>query len=120
MKDTLSKLKEQKKIWISPKHPMYFEPLEDRILYCSGVFHFVLISNQGSPLSNFELNRLVKAGLELGIGRKRKEARTLFHFCWTRNNKRYSVRSIPDDGYVPMSLSFLLGLCHGEWTGRPR
>lgn len=66
MKDTLSKLKEQKKIWISPKHPMYFEPLEDRILYCSGVFHFVLISNQGSPLSNFELNRLVKAGLELG------------------------------------------------------
>jgi hypothetical protein len=63
--DTLTKLNNKKKMWISPKHPLFFENIDFKIKYAAGVFVHAGKNNTVNTLNNFELQRLLNKGLGL-------------------------------------------------------
>lgn len=63
--DTLTKLNHKKKLWITPKHPLFFENIEFRIVYSAGVFMQAGLNKTVSTLNNFELERIILKGLGL-------------------------------------------------------
>ncbi|BCN30252.1 right-handed parallel beta-helix repeat-containing protein [Anaeromicropila herbilytica] len=63
--DTLTKLNNKKKMWISPKHPLFFESLDFKIKYAAGVFVHAALNKTVNTLNNFELQRLLNIGLGL-------------------------------------------------------
>lgn len=63
--DNLTKFNRRKKIWMTPKHPLYMKSKEYRIIYGAAVFMQVELDAQSNPLNNFELQRLLSAGFRL-------------------------------------------------------
>ncbi len=63
--DNLTKFNQRKKMWMTPKHPLYIKPIEYRILYGAAVFMQAELDRLNSPLNNFELQRLLSAGFRL-------------------------------------------------------
>lgn len=61
----LTKLHYKKKSWITPKHPLYFEPIPLKISYCSAVIMQARMNTEIDVLHNFELERLIYQGLGL-------------------------------------------------------
>ncbi len=63
--DTLTKLNRKKKMWITPKHPLYFENMDFKIKYSTGIFLHAELNKELSTLNNFELERIIMKGLGL-------------------------------------------------------
>lgn len=63
--DNLTKFNQKKKIWMTPKHPLYGKSKEYRIMYGAAVFMQAELNCLASPLNNFELERLLRAGFQL-------------------------------------------------------
>jgi hypothetical protein len=80
--DILTKFKYKKKMWITPRHPLYFEALEAKVLYGTGVFMHAGLNKTVNTLNNFELERL----LTKGLGLSSKEMTTIIRLA--REEKR--------------------------------
>ncbi len=63
--DTLTKFKQKKKYWLTPKHPLYFQSLEFKIMYGAAIFMQADMNKSTSSLNNAELDRLFFKGLGL-------------------------------------------------------
>ncbi len=63
--DNLTKFNQKKKLWMTPKHPLYTKPKEYKIVYAAACFMQAELSEQISPLDNFELERLILSGFRL-------------------------------------------------------
>lgn len=63
--DNLTKFNQKMKVWMTPKHPLFSKEVEYRIMYGAAVFMQAESCENGNPLSNFELQRLLTAGLKL-------------------------------------------------------
>lgn len=63
--DILTKFTNKKKMWITPKHPFFFETMEFKILYSTGILMQAAMNKSISTLNNFELQRLLMKGLGL-------------------------------------------------------
>lgn len=63
--DTLTKLNNKKKMWISPKHPLFFESLDFKVIYSAGIFMHAVLNKSVNTLNNFELERLMMKGFGL-------------------------------------------------------
>lgn len=61
----LTKFHYKKKEWITPKHPLYFEPVSFKIYYCAAVIMQAEMDHERGVLYNFELERLLYKGLGL-------------------------------------------------------
>lgn len=75
--DILTKFRYKKKMWVSPRHPLYFEPLEFKIIYATGVFIHAGLNKTINTLNNFELVRL----LTKGLGLSNKEIAKVIHLA---------------------------------------
>lgn len=75
--DTLTKLNNKKKMWISPKHPLYFETVDFKVRYGAGIFVHAQANHTVNTLNNFELQRL----LTIGLGLEGKDIAKLIHFA---------------------------------------
>ena len=64
--DNLTKLNQKKKLWMTPKHPLYMKSVKYKVVYGAVVFMQAELDCLVSPLNNFELERLLLAGFELG------------------------------------------------------
>lgn len=63
--DILTKLNNKKRMWLTPKHPLFFESTEFKIIYSAAVFMHVELNKSNQTLNNFELERLLTKGLGL-------------------------------------------------------
>lgn len=63
--DILTKFNNKTKMWITSKHPLYFETPELKITYSAGVFLQAGLNKTVNVLNNFELERLLKKGFVL-------------------------------------------------------
>lgn len=63
--DLLTKFNRKKKSFLSPKHPLFAEDIEQKITYCAGIFAHAGLNKSNSTLNNFELERLMVKGLGL-------------------------------------------------------
>lgn len=61
--DLLKRLRNKKKMWITPKHPIYFQSMEFKTIYAAGVFMHAGLHKTVNTLNNFELDRLLTKGL---------------------------------------------------------
>lgn len=52
-------------MWITTKHPLYFETLDFKIVYGAGIFMQAGLNKTVNTLNNFELERLLKKGFVL-------------------------------------------------------
>ena len=66
--DNLTKFNQKKKLWMTPKHPLYMKSSHYKILYGAVVFMQAELNNKISPLDNFELERLLLSGFRLDSG----------------------------------------------------
>lgn len=64
----LTKLHYRKKLWLTPKHPLCFEPEEFKLYYSAAVIIQAQLNENLGILHNFELERLMKKGLNLSQG----------------------------------------------------
>lgn len=65
MYDIITKFDYKKKTWLSPRHPLYFEDENNKIIYISVVLMFAQLNKTINPLNNYEFNRLMLKGLGL-------------------------------------------------------
>ncbi|MDD7403770.1 MAG: right-handed parallel beta-helix repeat-containing protein [Butyribacter sp.] len=65
MLDNLTKFNRKKKLWMTPKHPLYTKSAEYKVMYGAAVFMQAELNCLSSPLNNFELERLLLAGFQL-------------------------------------------------------
>lgn len=63
--DNLTKFNQKKKLWMTPKHPLYVKSKEYRMIYGAIVFMQAELDYLGNPLNNFEMERLLSAGFLL-------------------------------------------------------
>ncbi len=63
--DNLTKLIQKKKLWMTPRHPLYQKPSTYKILYGAVVFMQAELNCLSNPLNNFELERLLVSGFRL-------------------------------------------------------
>lgn len=63
--ELLKRLQNKKKMWSTPKHPLYFQGIEYKIIYGAGVFMHAGLHKSVNTLNNFELERLLTKGLVL-------------------------------------------------------
>lgn len=63
--DLLTKFNRKKKSFLSPKHPLFVEDIEQKIVYCAGIFAQAGLNKSNSTLNNYELERLMVKGLGL-------------------------------------------------------
>lgn len=61
--DLLKRLRNKKKMWITPKHPIYFQSMDFKIIYAAGIFMHAGLHKTVNTLNNFELERLLTKGL---------------------------------------------------------
>lgn len=94
----LTKLHYKKKNWITPKHPLYFESVQFKIHYAAAVIMQARMNREIELEQNFELERLVKKGLELNeeqvrrAGALSQESANLLDYLYTHTEpgvKRY-------------------------------
>lgn len=62
----LTKFHQKKALWISPKHPLYFETTKFKIYYCACILLHARLNSNSNPLGNFEFERLLTKGFSLG------------------------------------------------------
>ena len=60
--ELLKRLQNKKKMWVTPKHPLYFQSIEYKIIYGAGVFMHAGLNKSVNTLNNFELERLLSKG----------------------------------------------------------
>ena len=60
--ELLERLQNKKKMWVTPKHPLYFQSIEYKIIYGAGVFMHAGLNKSVNTLNNFELERLLSKG----------------------------------------------------------
>lgn len=63
--DNLTKFNQKKKLWMTPKHPLYAKPKQYRMMYGAIVFMQAELNLLVNPLNNFEMQRLLSAGFGL-------------------------------------------------------
>lgn len=63
--DLLTKFNRKKKSFLSPKHPLFIEDLDQKTIYCAGIFAHAGLNKSNSTLNNYELERLMLKGLGL-------------------------------------------------------
>lgn len=63
--DNLTKFNLKKKLWMTPKHPLYTKSVHYKIMYGAVVFMQAELDCLSSPLNNFELERLLLSGFRL-------------------------------------------------------
>ncbi|WP_167957377.1 right-handed parallel beta-helix repeat-containing protein [Anaerosporobacter faecicola] len=87
--DLLTKFNRKKKSWMSPKHPLFLETMEQKIAYCEGVFSHATLNKDSNTLNNYELGRLMVKGLGLDpkqiakiIRVATEEVRVADHVLW--------------------------------------
>lgn len=94
----LTKLHFKKKYWITPKHPLYFESVQFKIHYVAAVMMQARMNREVDLEKNFELERLVKKGMELKDGELKEavalseESAALMDYLYTHTElgpKRY-------------------------------
>ena len=68
--ELLRQLQNKKKMWTTPKHPIYFQSMEFKIIYAAGVFIHAGLHKTVNTLNNFELERFMTKGL--GFDQKEK------------------------------------------------
>ncbi len=68
--DLLKRLQNKKKMWVTPKHPLYFQSIEYKIIYSAGVFMHAGLHKSVNALNNFELERLLSKGFVLDAKEK--------------------------------------------------
>lgn len=61
----LKRLQNKKKMWVTPKHPLYFQSIEYKIIYSAAVFMHAGLHRNVNALNNFELERLLSKGFVL-------------------------------------------------------
>ncbi len=62
--ELLKRLQNKKKMWVTPKHPLYFQSIEYKIIYGAGVFMHAGLHKNVNTLNNFELDRLLSKGFD--------------------------------------------------------
>lgn len=60
-----TKLYHKKRAWLTPKHPLFLESEEFKVYYCSAVLMQARINPEVIIEQNFELDRLLRRGMEL-------------------------------------------------------
>lgn len=94
----LTKLHYKKKYWITPKHPLYFESQQFKIYYAAAVIMQARMNQEIELEQNFEVERLLKKGLELSVQQVKeaielsKESADLMDYLYTQTEpgpKRY-------------------------------
>ena len=68
--DMLKRLQNKKKMWVTPKHPLYFQSIEYKIIYSAGVFMHAGLHKNVNALNNFEMERLLSKGFVLNAREK--------------------------------------------------
>lgn len=63
--DLLTKFNRKKRSFLSPRHPLFVEDMEQKTAYCAGVFAHAGLNKINSTLNNYELERLMVKGLGL-------------------------------------------------------
>ena len=63
--DTLTKFNMRRKFWMTPEHPMCTRTKDFKVMYSSAVILQAQLDQETNPLNNYELERLLKAGLKL-------------------------------------------------------
>lgn len=63
--DILTKFNRKKKSFLSPKHPLFVEDIEQKVAYLAGIFAHAGLNKLNSTLNNYELERLMVKGLGL-------------------------------------------------------
>ena len=63
--DILTKFNMRRKLWMTPEHPLCTMPKDFKVMYCAAIILQAQVNKSASPLNNFELERLLKAGLKL-------------------------------------------------------
>ena len=63
--DNLTKFNQKKKLWMTPKHPLYMKPVQFKVMYGAAVFMQAELDCLSNPLNNFELERLLSSGFHL-------------------------------------------------------
>ena len=51
--DNLTKFNQKKKLWMTPKHPMYIRSVDFKILYGAAILIQAEIDSFSNPLNNF-------------------------------------------------------------------
>ena len=96
--DNLTKLYYKKKEWITPKHPLYLESESFKIHYAAAVIMQARLNQKMELRENFELQRLLKRGLELttdqvkdalSLSRESAEVMDYLYTQTTPGSKRY-------------------------------
>lgn len=63
--DILTKFNMRRKLWMTPEHPLCTMPKDFKIMYGAAIILQAQVNKNTAPLNNFELERLLKAGLKL-------------------------------------------------------
>lgn len=111
MKSTLMKLKEKTKTWLSPKHQFYNESIEFRENYAAAILLQTQLSQEITPMDNFELLRLFTFGLHLG----REEVKQVISYA--RNRERILENILQMLDTEKKQTVFLLDLYNMSYTG---
>lgn len=90
--DTLTKFNMRRKLWMTPGHPLCGLPEDIKVMYGAAVILQAQVDKENSPLNNFELERLLKAGLKLDSS----------NIAWAM---RISRNSGEVAGYLPVHLA---------------
>jgi len=64
--DTLTKFNMRRKLWMTPEHPLCNKTKDFKVMYGAAIILQAQVNQKTAPLNNFELERLLKAGLKLG------------------------------------------------------
>lgn len=68
--DLLKRLQNKKKMWVTSKHPLYFQSIEYKIIYSAAIFMHAGLHKNVNALNNFELERLLSKGFVLSAREK--------------------------------------------------
>lgn len=112
MKSTLMRLKEKTKTLLAPKHEFYNEPLSFRRQYAAAILLQTQLSDEISPMDNFELLRLFTAALNL----KKEDVKAVIRLASKKEEVLEHILSILDDR--GKQTIFLMDLCTMSYTGK--
>lgn len=111
MKSTIMKLKEKTKTWLSPRHPFHEMELQLREYYAAAILLQTQLSEEVTPMDNFELLRLFTFGLRFG----RDEVKEVILFSKNRENVLEQVLNEMDT--PEKQTIFLMDLLNISYTG---
>lgn len=110
--DNLTKFNQKKKMWMTPRHPLFSKEETYKIMYGAAVFIQAESSCKSNPLENFELVRLLTYGLQLKeremamVLQSAKEESRVFDYLLTHFEEREEIYFLILDS---ISVSFQYG-----------